>query len=256
VIADRIINENAKAWWTGDYHIPLKGINIGNGWTDPYNQLGNYAKFGYSVGILDDKEAADIAAAEKKGRDLMWWHDWLEARDQFKNVVQGGVAYGGGFDMYNYRHYGGESMSAFEAYFRSDKIKEMLHVPKEVPFVGCSKGAFDALGHDFMMSVKDYLPNVLANIPVMLKNGQDDWIVNTAGAENWIAEFEWDGREGYLKANKTAWHNPDGEIIGYYRRYQNLHQLIINKAGHGTCVDQPAATFQMIESFIEGKPFN
>jgi carboxypeptidase C (cathepsin A) len=42
VMADRILNENAKAWWTRNYVLPLKGVAIGNGWTDPYNQLGHY----------------------------------------------------------------------------------------------------------------------------------------------------------------------------------------------------------------------
>lgn len=36
-IANRVLNENAKAWFSGNYKLPLKGIGIGDGWTDPYN---------------------------------------------------------------------------------------------------------------------------------------------------------------------------------------------------------------------------
>jgi carboxypeptidase C (cathepsin A) len=96
---------------------------------------------------------------------------------------------------------------------------------------------------------------VLANIPVLLYNGQDDWIVNTSVAEHWIAAFEWDGRDGYITAPKTPWHDAEGNIIGYYRSHQNLHQLIVNKAGHLAPHDQPANLFQMIDTFIQKKPF-
>lgn len=90
---------------------------------------------------------------------------------------------------------------------------------------------------------------------MLLYNGQDDLIVNTPSAENWIAELDWHGRDGYLAANKTIWHE-NGEIVGYTRQYENLRQLIVNKAGHMSPHDQPANIFAMVTKFIEQEPFN
>jgi carboxypeptidase C (cathepsin A) len=255
-IANRVLNENAKAWWSGNYELPLKGIAIGDGWTDPYNQLGNYHKFGYAVGILDEKEAAVIEAAEKEGRDNIWWHDWLKARDNFDSVSIGGQQYAAGINMYNYREYGPYDTSLYANYLNTDAMKTLLHVPLEVEYKDCNNDAYNALGSDFMQSVKDNFENILAHIPVLLYNGQDDWIVNTATAENWIANLEWDGRADYLKAPKTSWKNADGDIIGYHRSYKNLHQLVVNKAGHMAPRDAPASCLQMVQTFIEKKSWN
>lgn len=56
------MDENERAWLTGNTKLPLAGIAIGDGWTDPYNQLPKYADWGYAVGLLSDKEADTVAA--------------------------------------------------------------------------------------------------------------------------------------------------------------------------------------------------
>jgi carboxypeptidase C (cathepsin A) len=87
IIADRILNENTKAWWTGNYVIHIKGITIGSGWTDPYHQIEYFSKYGYSVGILSDKEADRLSQIETEGMHHAFWHDWLKARDSFWSLV-------------------------------------------------------------------------------------------------------------------------------------------------------------------------
>jgi hypothetical protein len=88
---------------TGDKIIPIAGVAIGDGWTDPYNQLTKNAEFLYSVGVVDDKTRDVVAAFEKKGRSDIWWSDYLQARDAFDGVTNTGVAAGGNINVYNYR---------------------------------------------------------------------------------------------------------------------------------------------------------
>jgi carboxypeptidase C (cathepsin A) len=100
-----------------------------------------------------------------------------------------------------------------------------------------------------MISVKDLMPDILDQIPVLLYNGQDDVIINTPSAENWIAALEWSGRDEYLKADKTTW-KAEGEVAGYARTAKNLTQLVVLKSGHLVTMDQPKYGLDMVRRFI------
>lgn len=49
-IAYKILEQNNNSTAT---HFPLAGIGIGDGWTDPYNQLSKNNEFGLSAGLTD-----------------------------------------------------------------------------------------------------------------------------------------------------------------------------------------------------------
>lgn len=255
VIAYKILTENGRAWITGNAKIPLEGIGIGDGWSDPYNQLGDYYGWGYSVGLLSDKEADVVKAAEKEARSNMYWGDYLPARDNFDTITNTLVSAGGNVNVYNYREFGAYNTTAYESYLNLASTKKMLHVPEHAYYKDCNTDAYNALGEDFMKSIKTYMISVLKQIRVLLYNGQDDLIVNTPGAENWIANLDWYGRKEYLAANKTIWHEND-QVVGYTRTYGNLRQVNVNKAGHMAPRDQPANILAMVNKFIEQEDFN
>lgn len=49
-VSKGILEHNAKS---NVFEIPLKGIGIGDGWTDPVNQLHNYDLYAFSLGLVD-----------------------------------------------------------------------------------------------------------------------------------------------------------------------------------------------------------
>lgn len=51
--AHKILTENKSAQAAGKFIVPLKGIGIGDGWTDPINQLTKNAIFGYSTDLTN-----------------------------------------------------------------------------------------------------------------------------------------------------------------------------------------------------------
>lgn len=54
-IGEAILKYNANQT-TNDTKIPLEGIAVGDGWTDPINQISKYSTFGYSLGLINDAE--------------------------------------------------------------------------------------------------------------------------------------------------------------------------------------------------------
>jgi vitellogenic carboxypeptidase-like protein len=235
---------------TGNRKLPLEGIAIGDGWTDPINQLSHNADFCFAVGITDEKEAAVIRAYEENGINKINSVDYLAARDAFDGVCNSAVASSFGINLYNYREYGAYDNSNIDAYLNRPETKDLLHVPRSVHYKDCNNDVYEALGHDFMKSVAGYLPTVLKHIRVLLYNGQDDFIVNSPSAENWIAKLKWSGQQEYLVANKTNWHF-GGEVAGSVRSYDNLTQLVINKAGHMVPYDVPGPALHMLTTWIE-----
>ena len=248
-IAYKILTENKIAKITGKFVVPLKGIGIGDGWTDPLEQLNNNAVFGFATGLTDEAETAQVAGYEKKGRELIKKDRQCEAQEYFGKVVDALAVGGGGVNVYNFREFGDYDFSAIDTWLSQTSTKDLLHVPNQVPFNDCNDVAYVKLCTDFMTSVKPLIPSILDQIPVLLFNGQDDLIVNTPAAENWIASMNWSGRDEYLAADKTIW-KVDGEVAGYVRTAKNLTQLVILKAGHMAPADQPKNSFDMVKRFI------
>ena len=52
VFAQRIVNNRT---FLNDTKIVLEGVAIGDGWTDPYNQINQYDSYLYSVGVVANK---------------------------------------------------------------------------------------------------------------------------------------------------------------------------------------------------------
>jgi len=248
-IAHKILTENKLAQISGKWVVPLKGIGIGDGWTDPIEQLTNNSIFGFSAGLTDEAETAQVAGFEKRARELIREKNNCQALNFFDKVVEKLVESGGGVNEYNFRDFGDYDFTAIDKWLNDKNTKDLLHVPQEVDFSDCNDVAYAKLCTDFMNSVKPLIPNILDQIPVLLFNGQDDLIVNTPSAENWIASMNWSGRDEYLSAEKQIW-KVDGQVAGYARSAKNLTQLVILKAGHMAPMDQPKNCFDMVKRFI------
>ena len=251
-IAHKILAENKQASVTKNAVIPLKGIGIGDGWTDPYYQLSHNANFAYSWGLVSEKEKEQVASYEREGRDLISKNSRCEALGKFDAVMDTITKAGGDLNVYNIREFGSYDTSFMENWLNLDATKDLLNVPHEIEFTSCDGTAYEKLCDDFMNTVKPLFPSILSEIPVLLFNGQDDLIVNTPSAENWIASIDWDGREEYLETEKVIW-RANGQVAGSARTARNLTQVVVLKAGHMAPKDQPEFLLDMVNRFVQNK---
>jgi len=79
---------------------------------------------------------------------------------------------------------------------------------------------------------------LLKRTKVLLYNGQNDFVVNTAGVLQYINGMNWDGIETWKKARKEVW-TINGEIRGWAKVSSNLWFALVNGAGHMVPADQP-----------------
>lgn len=74
-IAHKIHTENQGS---PKLHVNLKGIAVGDGFTDPVNML-NYGEYLHNVGLLNAQQKAHFQEQEKKARDFILKEQFTEA---------------------------------------------------------------------------------------------------------------------------------------------------------------------------------
>jgi len=85
-------------------------------------------------------------------------------------------------DVYNLRKYNLDLSSGnYNEWLNSEAVKKSHSVPLDWNFYACNEGIYNDFvdSTDIMTSVTDSLLYALDRIPVLLYNGQDDWIINT-----------------------------------------------------------------------------
>ena len=248
-IAYYILNWNGNTTLTHFNSIPLRGIGIGDGITDPSPQVTSYSTYGFATALIDEYEKEMTEVFENQAAQFIQKQNWEQAWDAWNNALGLVITAGGNVNVYNVREFGNYDSSAMDAWLNLTATKQALHVPPSITFLDCGDPAYAALQNDMMMSVANLMPYLLANTRVMLYEGQDDLIINNVGAETWISQLNWYGQTQYLAAPRNIWYNAEA-IAGYERGYANLTQVVVLKAGHMVPYDQLANSLDMVTRFI------
>ena len=235
--------------------INLKGIGIGDGLTDPIPQFASYSDYGFATGLIDESERETVEVAQREAVQAIQRKDWSKANTMQAVAMGEVITQGGGVNEYNVRVFGNYDMSAQDAWLNLNSTKQLFHVPTTITYLDCGTLSGNALSDDVPQSITGLFPFILNNTRVLLYEGQDDLILNSVGAETWIAQLQWYGQSQYLVAPKQVW-TVDGEIAGYVRNYANLTQLLILKAGHLVPHDQLANSLDMVTRFITNAPWS
>ena len=70
-----------------------------------------------------------------------------------------------------------------------------------------------------------------AGIPVLLFSGQYDVICHHLGTEKALQNLEWNGKDGWIKAEIGIW-TVDNHPEGYVKAFKNLQFLVVLQSGH------------------------
>ncbi|BFZ62054.1 hypothetical protein YB2330_003133 [Saitoella coloradoensis] len=233
--------------------IPLKGISIGDQWTDPNTQIITHAPQAYYLGLIDAAQAEVLSTISQEAIALNLRGDLLGALDRRMQMFDTFSNFTGHVNWYDVRRrnhfYNRTSMIAF---LSSESTKQKLHVPSHVKFHTDDAVVYH-LKTDIMKSTAHLFPRLLEEMPVLLYQGQFDFRDGVVSQDGWMFELKWSGSEGYKKAEREVWRNTDGkEVYGYIKRSGHLTRAVISSAGHMAPGDQGEAAFAMMNNFIEG----
>jgi len=248
-IGYKILQENKKGTIP---KIPLAGLGIGDGWTDPILQ-NNYGTFGYNTGLVDGPQKTKTDALYNDCVKTIQSGDYYKANIDCQKIMDYVAAASGFPDVYDIRKYEFPPGPPVDKFFNNRDVRKAIfgsNSPNEWQECGPQPN----LDSDIMKSVKDKVPDLIANYRVLIYNGQFDLICNLAGTEYWLDSLDWPGIDNWKTATRKVW-SVDGETAGFHRSVLNLTFLIVTGAGHMVPGDQPRHAQDMVQKFIANVPF-
>lgn len=255
-LAYKILTENEGSELTGVFDLPLKGIGIGDGLFDAFYQSPYYDFFAFNEGFVNRPEENSMSETEGLINSNIISGNYVAANNYLSDVEEQFSNFSNGVNLYNVRLFSQENFGDFPGWLNLPSTKSLLNVASNITWVGCNEDTFNSFSADITQGfISTMMPYVLSNIKVLIYNGQDDFIINTAGVENFIANLKWSKTVDFLRSRRSVW-NVVGSIAGYVQTYSNLTFVVILKAGHFSPFDQPYAARDMVSRFILNQGWN
>lgn len=162
-----------------------------------------------------------------------------------------------GLDFY-YNYLIGKEPQDFNYYvpfLDQPEVRKAIHVGN-LSYDGVSMTVHEYLYEDMAKSVKPWIEELLnSDYKVMIYNGQLDVIIGYPMTENYISKLDWKRSGEYKKATRKIW-RVGKAVAGYVRKVGNFYQVMVRNAGHILPYDQPKFAFDLIQRFVDGKPFS
>lgn len=233
--------------------INLKGLAVGNGWTDPINQL-VYSDFLFQVGLIDKETSRNVRSKERECRKLIdkklmtdAWMCWNQLINSFMKFV-GFPHYYNYIDSAPYTY--GEDLDKL---FRRSDIREAMHVGTNT-FSG-GGAVYNNLLEDFMdTAAAPFLPLLLDNYKVYYYTGHLDIVVPFTATDNFLQKLRFSSMFEFRRAERHQW-KFEGEIAGYVKTAGNLTQIMVRNSGHMVPKDQPEWGLDMLARIVENRDF-
>ncbi|XP_033167670.1 venom serine carboxypeptidase [Drosophila mauritiana] len=240
-------------------YVPLKGVAIGNGLSDPLHQL-KYGDYLYQLGLIDEHGLKSFHDAEAKGAECIKSHDMECAFDVFDSLINGDLTNGSLFSnltgyswYYNYLKSHDDDGANLGEFLQAGATRRAIHVGNK-PFHDLDKENKVELHlkKDVMDSVAPWIAELLAHYTVCIYSGQLDIIVAYPLTRNYLNNLKFPGSDKYKLAPREVW-RVDGEVAGYVKHAVHLVEIMVRNAGHMAPHDQPKWLYMMIDHLTHYK---
>jgi cathepsin A (carboxypeptidase C) len=276
-ISHRIWKNNKDA----EFKIPLAGLGIGNGLTDPEEQYKWYPEFGqdgckkeggHAPGVL----SAGAVAIMRVGMPactagIKFCNSGSHDPDTGKVINT--TACLAAFDACNFLselpiEFGGQNpydvrikcekrplcydLDYVADYLNKAEVQSQLGVSGK--WGSCSRAVqllFSAAG-DYLINFHTMIPELLADgIETLIYAGEMDYLCNWCGNKAWAKKLEWSGKDAFNAATDDDY-TLNGKVVGRLRSAKGFHFMQAYDAGHLMPMDKPDVALDMVNKFISG----
>uniref|UniRef100_A0A182NMB9 Carboxypeptidase n=1 Tax=Anopheles dirus TaxID=7168 RepID=A0A182NMB9_9DIPT len=253
-----IHRKNADPATADKDRINLAGMAIGNGFSDPVNQL-NYGDYLYQLGLIDSNALERFEQDEQTVASCIATGNYSCAFEIMDDLLDGDANGGGSFfrnvsgfeTYYNYLNTVEDPMDMvwLVAFLNLDETRRALHVGDQ-PFHDldkCNKVQW-FLKEDVFQSVAPWIAELLQYYRIMFYNGQLDIICAYPMMVNYLQTLQFDGAN-YYRSVPRGMLEFDGEIAAYFKLAFGLVEVLVRDAGHMVPRDQPKWAHRLITAF-------
>lgn len=234
---------------TAELKINLQGLLIGNGLSDPINQV-SYGDLLYQLGLTDKNGLENYHNQEQQLIEYIKNEDFSSAINAFNNIFDYYENNTELFNVYNYLKDELDDSDAYARFLNTAEVRQALHVGNQ-QYSSLSYDVYDGLMNDMMKSVAPWVSTLLSNYRVLIFNGQLDVIVNYILTANYLQKLDFSSAKEYKNATRKVWH-VNNKTAGYSKVAGNLTEVLVRNAGHMVPAEQPEAAYQLLYRFIRG----
>ncbi|KAK6242332.1 hypothetical protein SCA6_007721 [Theobroma cacao] len=228
----------------------LKGVAIGDGFTDPETQVATHAVNAYYCGLINEKQKHELEEAQWEAIKLVKVWNWSEATNARSKAMHLLASMTGLATLYDFTRSMPYQTSIVTEFLNIDEVKKALGVDESIIFEGCSGIVNAAMHEDMMKSVKYMVEFLVKKTRVLLYQGFYDVRIGVVSNEAWVKTMKWEGIERFLMADRKIW-RVSGELAGYVQKWEsNLTNVVVLGAGHLLPADQALISQAMIEDWV------
>ncbi|RKP12511.1 Alpha/Beta hydrolase protein, partial [Piptocephalis cylindrospora] len=248
--ATAILDENDQREKDQQSLIPLKGIAIGNGLTDPITQVLTHPAQALALGLVDEKQAKVLEGYAIRSAELAQQEKWLTSLEARLTMFDLFANFTGKVNFYDVRKANQPNdWRPMRAWLSRRDVQRALNIPGFGSFLKTPLVALVLLG-DIMKPTSFLFPRLLSRMHVLLYQGNYDFRDGVMGNSPWISSLSWPGRQGFANSPRQVW-KIGKRVAGYVREYGHLRRVIVLGAGHLVPMDQGEAAQVMITSWMD-----
>jgi len=256
--------------------IPMKGIAIGNGLTNPEIQYQHYAEMGHTGGQPEGGHApagvignatyavqnaampACIAGIKACNANVVVLNKTAcLAAVEACNIISVIPYEATGKNPYDMRipcEHGRlcYDFSMVKTYLNTKSIQEQLGTSGKWGSCNTKVTLLFQLAGDWMVNYHTKIPDLLHDgIDVLIYAGDEDYVCNWLGNRAWVKDLEWDRKEDFNNAEELEW-QVSSKTVARHRSAGNFHFMQVYEAGHMVPMDKPAESLEMVNRFVSG----
>ncbi|CAG7785900.1 unnamed protein product [Allacma fusca] len=238
--------------------INLKGFMVGSPFLDMKFQT-TFSSSWFSMGLIDREQRKEVEAVENKIQSLIQEKKLEDAHvELFKLIIASNTLYskftGHVGQQLNYLNGTDPRVLTNFAKFIEDKeVHNYLHVGLH-NFEIFNFKVHDKFRSEIMAGDGKSMAGVLDGYKVLIYSGQMDPVAVHSQVTKTVEGFEWSGAAELKKTSRKIWKVGD-DVAGYVKSVGKFHYVMMRKTGRYAAMDQPAWAFQMVQNFIDDKPF-